>query len=246
MKNQKGIKKLKNIISRANLLVAAALLSIGVINILVTGCGNTQSSTAPDFNTTPNTSAATVSTSNGAAANATISVVPSVQTTSPGANFDVAIRINTDTPTRSIQLILRWDPTKATCNSADLGPFYASYASDNKLTIMTVPDPLSFDNDIGKFPAGQDSVPTTNTNGLQFAQQYPVAVLLIGGESQDKTFLAPKGIGDVFVLHMTANSNASGSIDFRLSDVALTDNSQPPLSQNPKVVDGAVTVSGAK
>ena len=171
------------------------------------------------------------------AANASVSVVPSVSTVAPGGNFDVSIQVTTDAPTRGLQCALTWDPTKVECNSVEQGSFFTSFAQQNNLSVQLMPSSLSADNKIGKFPPGND---------VQGTIQYNQAVFLMGGtEASDNTFPGPEGTGDVFILHMTALPDASGTVNFTLANVELSDNAEMASALNPTVNNGQITISGA-
>jgi len=101
-----------------------------------------------------------------------------------------------------------------------------------------MPSSLAADNQIGKFPPGND---------LQGTVEYNQGIFLVGGvQASDKSFPGPQGTGAIFVLHMTANSGASGTVDFKLANVELSGNSVIPNHLNPTVNDGQITISGAK
>lgn len=230
---------MKKISSRPNSFVVAGILTIMSASMLLTSCGASANSSTPAFSIPASQSVTTTKTSTTAAI-ASISVIPSLQNVKVGDNFDVAIQITTDTPTRGIGMILNWDPSKAQCVSADQGTFYTAFAESNDITSICQPDPLTFDNKIGKFPAGMDSVPTDNPNGTK-STIYAAAVVLVGGAaSADNRYPAPKGTGNVFILHMTAI--AAGSVDFTLSNVGLPDNHYAGVGLNPTINNGTITI----
>ena len=106
------------------------------------------------------------------------------------------------------------------------------------MNVQVMPSPLNADNKIGKLPPGND---------VQGTIQYAETAFLIGGTlASDNTLPGAEGTGVVFVLHMTANSDASGIVAFKLADVGLGDNSETPKALNPTVYDGQITISGTK
>jgi hypothetical protein len=161
-----------------------------------------------------------------------VSTIISAQTVAPGGNFDVDVSVTTGNPTRGITFAVSWDPGKVTCNSVEEGPFYKTFAAQNSLTEQIFPSASpSVDNTNGKFP--QSSA---------FGNDISLAVL--GGVSFGGGALpGPTGTGNVFILHMTAKSGASGTDTFTLSDVQLVDNNDPSHSLNPTVTSGQVTIS---
>lgn len=172
---------------------------------------------------------------------ATISAVPSVQTVSPGSNFDLHIVINVgpSVQTRSMECTLTWDPTKVQCNSVTDGTFYQSFATANNGSVVVMPhDPPSYDNTNGTFPTVvSGSNPPTSAG-----------IAMIGGNYADQmsgTLAGPSGSGDAFVLHMTAKSGASGTATFTFSQVLINDNSTAPVSLNATGVSGQITISSA-
>jgi hypothetical protein len=219
-------------------MIAACILAFGAVSLLLSGCSGTAATNAPTFSAPGNTS--TLTQTSAVAANANVSVLTSAQSVNVGDNFDVTISVNTDIPTRGIGLILQWDPTKVKCVSAEQGTFYTAFADSNQITALAQPDPPTFDNTIGKFPAGLDTVPTDNPNGTK-VKIYAAAVALLGGKaSSDNKYPAPKGSGSVFILHMTAI--ASGTTNFTLSNVGLSDDSYASQSLNPKLNNGTITI----
>lgn len=219
--------------------LSAVLFCIGIASMFLSGCSS--SSVTSTTNTTPiftePTAIPSTTTATTEAANAVVSVVPSVSTVSPGGNFDVSIEVTTNAPSRSCQVILNWDPTKVTCNSVDSGTFYTSFAQQNNMTADLMPSTLAVDNTIGKFPPGADVQGTT---------QYAETVFLLGGNAaSDGTYPGAQGTGVVFVLHMTALSGASGTVNFTLSDVGLAGNQDPSNALNPTVQNGQITISGS-
>lgn len=214
---------------RTNPKILICIMVFGAISLLLSGCGSSSGNTTPSY-TIP-TGAGTTTTA--VAANATVSAVTSASTVSPGGNFDVTINVSTDIPTRGLQLELTWDPTKVECNSVDQGTFYTSFAQQNNATVTLMPSTLAADNQIGKFPPGND---------VQGTIQYNQAIFLMGGNAAaDGTMPGPTGNGGVFILHMTALPNASGTINFTLGNVALSDNASNPL--NPTVNNGEITIT---
>ena len=161
-----------------------------------------------------------------------VSTTVSAQTVAPGGNFDVDISVTTNTPTRGIQFAVSWDPSKVTCNSVEEGTFYKTFAAQNSLTEYIIPSSPAADSTNGKFPSS-----ASGTN---------ISIALLGGVSFSGGALpGPTGTGNVFILHMTAKSGASGTDTFTLSNVQLVDNSSTPLSMNPTVISGQVTISSA-
>lgn len=215
--------------------VSAFCLCIVAFSVLLAGCSGNATASTPNFGSVPTTTALTTA---AAAANALVSVVTSASTVNPGDNFDVSIQITTDTPARQLQCILTWDPTQVKCNSVEQGGFFTSLAQQNNMNVQVMPSPLNADNKIGKFPPGND---------VQGTIQYAETAFLIGGTlASDNTLPGAEGTGVVFVLHMTANSDASGIVAFKLADVGLGDNSETPKALNPTVYDGQITISGTK
>ena len=101
-----------------------------------------------------------------------------------------------------------------------------------------MPSGLAADNQIGKFPPGND---------VQGTIQYNQTVFLMGGAAaSDNTVPGPKGTGDVFILHMTVLPNASGTVSFTLANVGLAGNQAVANALNPTVTNGQITISGAK
>ena len=203
--------------------------------LLLSGCSSSSGTSTPNFGTTIPTEGIIATTAQAADAN--VSVIPSVSTIAPGGNFDISIQVTTDAPTRGLQCALTWDPTKVKCNSVEQGSFFTSFAQQNNLSVQLMPSSLSADNQIGKFPPGKDVQGTT---------QYNQAVFVMGGtEAADNTLPGPEGTGDVFILHMTALPNASGTANFTLANVELSGNAEIANALNPIVNNGQITVSGA-
>jgi hypothetical protein len=215
------------------------LLCMSVLSMLLSGCSS--SSVASTTTTTPiftePTAIPSTTTTTTETANAVVSAVPSLSTVSPGSNFDVSIEVTTSAPTRSCQVELNWDPTKVTCNSVDQGTFFTSFAQQNNVTASLMPSTLSVDNTIGKFPPGND---------IQGTIQYAETAFLMGGSPEaDGTYPGVEGTGVVFILHMTALPNASGTVNFTLSDVGMAGNQNPSNALNPTVRNGQITISGS-
>jgi hypothetical protein len=166
------------------------------------------------------------------AAASSVSSVPSLASVAPGGNFDVSIRISTDTPTRGMQFILNWDTSKVTCNSADKGTFYSNFAQANSGSLFWSPDPPQIDNSAGKFPKN------TSVTGI-----VPAAVAVTGALNADNSPKGVTGQGEVYILHMTANTGASGTATFTLSEVNLGDVNAVDL--HPAINNGTVTISAS-
>jgi len=158
-----------------------------------------------------------------------VSANPSVQTVAPGATFDVAINVTTSTQSRGIQFAIAWDPTKVTCNSVSEGAFFQDFEQQNGLSEIIMPSSPSINNTTGTFPS----------TGY-------VSISLLGGyDNVTGISPGPTGTGSVYILHMTANSDASGTVAFTLSSVTLWDNNSPPVSLNAAVNSGQITISDA-
>jgi hypothetical protein len=211
-------------------ILGVACLAVVLVSLLLSGCsGGTTKVIVP-----PSSTLATTETSNiVAAANAAVSVTPSVSTVAAGGTFDVVININTGMPTRQFQCELNWDPAKVQCNSVDEGSFYQSFVQANGFNEYLTPNPLTFDNTLGKFPAGTD---------LPGIHVYPVGIAMMGGYAADGSLLGPKGTGQVFILHMQAKAGVSGTVPLTLSQVALFDNSDPPVNLNATVNNSQITI----
>lgn len=221
--------------SKGKLLFVIGILG-SVISLLLSGCGSTAGTTTPNIETTASSSTITTTSGTTQAANAVVSALPSVATVSPGANFDVVIQIQTDVPSRGFQCILNWDPTKIQVNSVEEGDFYQGFAKTNSISQFISPQPLDFDNSLGKFPAGLD--PT----GAVI--HYAGIALLGGSKMADGSFIGPSGTGNAFILHMTALNGVSGTVNFTLSQVKLNNNGSPPVNLNATVKNGQITISG--
>jgi hypothetical protein len=218
---------------RANLTVVVFLL-VGVISLLLSGCGSAAGAASPTFSVPTGGG----STTKAGAANVTVSVVPSVSTVNPGSNFDVAVNVSTDVPARGFQCSLTWDPTKVTCNSVEQGSFFTSFAQQNNIMVQLMPGNLAADNKIGKFPPGIDPQGTI---------LYNQAVFLMGGDqASDSTYPGPKGNGDIFIFHMTALPNTSGTVDFKLANVEVDNNHAKISVMNSIVNNGKITISSTK
>lgn len=211
-------------------ILGVVCLVITMMSLFLSGCsgGTTKVIVPPPATLTTQNTASIVN-----SANASVSVTPSVQTVAAGGTFDVVISINTSVPTRQFQCELNWDPTKVQCDSVEEGSFYQSFVQANGFNEYLTPNPLTFDNTIGKFPGGID---------LPGIRVFPVGIAMLGGYAADGSLLGPKGNGEVFILHMTATAGASGSVAFTLSQVGLFDNSDPPVNLNATVNNGQITI----
>ena len=161
-----------------------------------------------------------------------VSALPSANTVHPGDNFDVHISITTNAQTRGFSFILNWDSSKVQCNSVDEGGFFKDFAAAHTgISRMVIPTP-TFDNTVGRLPAG------TTVNDNQ-------GILLMGGTGVSSS-PGPTGTGDAFILHMSAKTGVTGTVNFTLSNVHLLDNStltSTPGDLNPVVVNGQVNIS---
>jgi hypothetical protein len=241
--------------NKRNLLTVVCLVFTAIV-LLLPGCSNGQAATPLSSTTstplaTPFTASqvptsrpattsppATITTSpskqSPVASGAEVNVVSSSQTVKPGDKFDIFIKINSNKPTRGFQCTLNWDAAKTECSSVELGDYYQGYVKDHKGDLITLPNPLKADNSIGQFPEGVDPVYKTAKSA---------AIAVAGAIGSDGVPLGPVGVGDSFVLHMTAKAGVSGSARFALSNVVVKDNAKPANSLEVKVTDVQVTIS---
>jgi hypothetical protein len=242
------------VLNKRNPLIVICLV-FAIVVLLLPGCSNGQAATTLSSTTstpaaTPFTSSqvptsrpATISPSNTTrtsipattanAARVSVSAIPSASTIKAGDNFDVVINVSTEVPSRQFQCILRWDPAKLQCNTVEQGGFYKDFAKAHTMSVFLSPDPLKADNEIGKFPPGDDPVGTK----LSIA-----GVAFLGGKAADGSLLGVTGTGSVFVLHMTARAGSSGTAAFTLSEVKVNDNSSPPANLDAEINNCQVSI----
>ncbi|AKG52871.1 hypothetical protein DGWBC_0183 [Dehalogenimonas sp. WBC-2] len=161
-----------------------------------------------------------------------VTAVPSKITVKPGETFDVFIRVVNDQQCRGVSFTLNWDTSKVTCNSGEPGAYLKDFASANNGDLFYLPSKNpDADNSAGQFP---------KTVGTQKMLQ----IVMTGAMTPNGIFVGPTGSGDIYVLHMTANSGVSGNVTFSLSNVILGDTSPDiPKDLNAKVNNGQITIS---
>jgi hypothetical protein len=129
----------------------------------------------------------------------TLSLSASSQTVAPGGTFDITLSVNLSAASRSGQCGLNWDPVKLQCTSISTGTFYSSWASTHSATAMILPsNPIPIDNDTGNAVPG---------------------VALLGASTEG----GPSGQGTVFIFHMVAKADVSGTTTVHTSNVEFSD-----------------------
>jgi len=114
-----------------------------------------------------------------------------------GEEFNLEVRVDTDTACRGAQCALSFDPALMKCDSVAEGSFFKDWADDNGCSTLVVPQP-TIDND-----QGQVSV---------------VGIAVMGGSGG-----GVKGSGVLCTYHFTAL--ADGTAAPTLSDVVVADES---------------------
>ena len=152
-----------------------------------------------------------------------------------GGTFDVNIVVNTSSPTRGLQFVLNWDPTKVQCVSTEPGNYLNDFAAANNGDVFYLPSNPSPDNSAGRFPKD------TNTN-LNISPTYQ-NILLTGAQGPNGTYLGVTGSGNVYVLHMNALVGVSGTVNFSLSEVILGDNSANTQDMHATINNGTITIN---
>ena len=227
---------MKKVVIRLKVLLAVCL--IGVICAALAGCGSsgTSNSNVANGNTnTTNSAAQTTTTASANIGNSSVSAVPSVSSVQAGGTFDVNIVVNTSSPTRGLQFVLNWDPTKVQCVSTEPGNYLSGFAAANNGDVFYLPSNPSPDNSAGRFPKD------TNTN-LNISPTYQ-NILLTGAQGPNGTYLGVTGSGNVYVLHMNALVGVSGTVNFSLSEVILGDNSANTQDMHATINNGTITIN---
>ena len=161
---------------------------------------------------------------------ASVSSILPIQTVAPGSNFDVDISVTSGTQVRGIQFTVAWDPAKVTCNSVEEGTFFKAFVQQNSLMSEGI---------LPSAPAANNTTGTFPSSGF-------VSMSLINGYNFNTGVApGPTGTGNVYILHMTAKSGASGTGTFTLSNVILYDNNSPPNNLNPTITSGQINISNA-
>lgn len=130
--------------------------------------------------------------------NTTISVVSSSASVRPGEEFEVLIIIETDVATTGMQVGISFDPEMVEVLSVSEGDFYKNWAASNGVSSMLIPDPV-VDNDAGVVPV--------------------IAVIILGAGAGE----GPTGSGSVLALQVQAKPEASGEVEFALTDIQVSD-----------------------
>jgi len=227
---------MKTVTSKIIRSVVTTIL-FGIIVVTLAGCGSAVISSTNVVASSPNSNKTTVSSSpvsnSAIAANASVSVIPSVEAVKSGDTFDLTIRAANDQPSRGIQFSLKWDPAKVECISVDQGSYFKDFATSHGGDVFVMPsnNPAA-DNDNGIFPKTSSD---------------PLARLMIamnGAQDAGGTPLGVTGSGNVFILHMKVKDGASGQVNFNLSQVILSDaNIDHPADMKPAVIDGKITIN---
>jgi hypothetical protein len=123
-------------------------------------------------------------------------VSPSTRSVNPGESFQVDIVIDTDTPTRGLQLGMTYDPHLVQVDRVDPGPFYQAWSDAHGGQGAAVL-PFQPENGNGRLDVG--------------------AIVLLGGPVD-----GPTGRGTVLSLKMTARQGAQGSTPLLLTDVIVS------------------------
>jgi Cohesin domain len=227
----------KKVVIVLKMLLAVCLM--GVISAALSGCGSSGTSNNNITNSsasTTNSAAQTTTTSAANIGNSSVSAVPSVSSVLAGGTFDVSIVVNTNSPTRGLQFVLNWDPTKVQCVSTEPGNYLSDFAAANNGDVFYLPSSPSFDNASGRFPKD------TNTNPS--ASPIFQNAILSGAPGPNGTYLGVMGSGSVYVLHMSALAGASGTVNFKLSEVILGDTSSPKtLDMHAVINNGTITIN---
>lgn len=201
----------------------AAFCIITAFSLVLAGCGSSS--------TTTGVGSTTIKTSTTQSANegkSSISVVPSVSTIKPGGEFDISIRVQNDQPTRGGQFSIRWDPNKVQCVSTEEGSYFRDFVQSHNGDMFLIPSSPAFDNTNGIFPMDINS---------------PLMMAMTGAQGPDATNLGVTGSGDIYILHMIAKNDASGTVDFQLSNVILGDATADSNNMHPTVNNGKITIS---
>ena len=218
------------------LLVAICVLLIGCSSPVMPSPNISITSTPPKIDPTsvPATSIAGISKTPDA--EETVSLVPPADPVKAGTDFELDVRIKTKIPSRGFQCIVKWDPAKVKCTGVEEGGFYKDFVKANKINEFVNPQPLTFDNETGKFPAGTD---------LVGSQLFAAAIALLGSKKNDDgTLIGPSGSGSAFKLHMAANAGAIGTTEFSLEQVKLNNNGQPPITIDAAINNCQITITG--
>ena len=229
---------MKKVVIGLKVLLAVCLM--GVISAALSGCGSSGTTisnvTNSGASTTTNGAAQTTTTSSANIGNSSVSAVPTVSSVQAGGTFDVNIVVNTSSPTRGLQFVLNWDPTKVQCVSTEPGNYLSDFGAANNGDVFYLPSSPSPDNSAGRFPKD------TNTNPSA-SPTYQNAILT-GAQGANGTYLGVTGSGNVYVLHMSALAGASGTVNFTLSEVILGDISSPKtLDMHAIVNNGTITIN---
>ena len=123
-------------------------------------------------------------------------VSPSTRSVNPGESFQVDIVINTDAPTRGLQLGMTYDPRLVQVDRVEPGPFYQAW-SDAHGGQGAALLPFQPENGNGRLNVG--------------------AIVLLGGPVD-----GPTGGGTVLSLKMSARQGAQGRTSLLLTDVVVS------------------------
>jgi hypothetical protein len=115
------------------------------------------------------------------------------------------------------------------CVSAEQGKYFSDFLAKYDGSVVSLPQTPTPDNTNGKFP----SVDTYKGINL----------VLTGALGPNSTQYGPTGSGSVYILHMTVKSGANGTVNFKLADVLLGDNSAETNDLKPSVTNGTVTIT---
>ncbi len=132
------------------------------------------------------------------ASNSILSIVPASTNVNPGDSFDISVRFNTDIPTWGIQFEITYNPSLVEITGVQMGSFYQEWASQNGAESMMIPSPAP-DNSRGVLPT--------------------FSVIILGAESGK----GPVGEGEVVLLNAKAKPGVKGSVEFKLSQVQVSD-----------------------
>lgn len=221
------------------LKVLLAMCLMGIISAALSGCGSSGTSNSNVTSSSASSTSIAAQTTTTSAANignSSVSAVSSVSSVQAGGTFDVNIVVNTNNPTRGLQFVLNWDPTKVQCVSTEPGNYLSDFGAANNGDVFYLPSNPSPDNSAGRFPKDTN----TNPNASPIYQN----AILTGAPGANGTYLGVTGSGSVYVLHMSALAGASGTVNFKLSEVILGDISSPKtLDMHAIVNNGTITIN---
>jgi hypothetical protein len=149
------------------------------------------------------------------AAGTSLTVAPARKAVNPGEHFQLDVVINTETPTRGLQLALNYDPSVVQLDRVQVGSFYQSWASSNGAQ-ASIAIPFRPNNTNGQ----------TTLGGLAILGGPPLA--------------GPTGSGPVLSLELTARDGINGRSPIAFAQGAVSG----MINGHAQTIDGVVAAGG--